>query len=72
MSTTSTADVRIADYGSVVIFTPMTGAARAFVDEHVNIPSWAWYAGGFAADHRAAPGLADAFDAHGLTVEMEA
>lgn len=71
--TSTTADFLVADYGSVVIFTPMTSAARDFAHEHFNISSWAWYAGGFSVDHRMAGDLAHALaDTEGFTVRAEA
>ena len=61
-------DFTLADHGSVILLTPETGAAKAFVQAFVDVPDWAWLGRGFAVEHRVAKNLLDGIQGNGLTV----
>lgn len=64
-------DFTINDQGSVVMFTPLTDAATAWVDENVALEGWQWLGNSFAVDHRIAQALVDGIEAEGFTVSGE-
>lgn len=62
-------DFIIEDCGSVVMIQPITEAAQEFVDENVEVPSYAWMGKRFACDHR--PGWVLVSDLEGYGFELE-
>ena len=63
------ADFSISDQGSLVMFSPQSEAAKAFVEEKVDVPGWAWLGNAFGVEHRMADGLIEGIEAEGLSVE---
>lgn len=62
-------DVEVSGLGSsVVLFTPISAAAREWVDEHVALESWQWLGSGFGVDHRFVEPLIDGMTSAGLSV----
>lgn len=47
-------DFRIRNEGTVVMFTPMTEAARQFLRDKVQSESWQWMGDSLCVDHRVA------------------
>lgn len=62
-------DVLVENHGTIFMFTPMTPAARAWVEEHVQLESWQWLGGSFSVEHRFAQNLAQGMMADGLEVQ---
>jgi hypothetical protein len=60
MSSKTQIDVQVENHGSVFTFAVLTEAARAWVDENVQLESWQWMGGcaAFAVDARFAWDLA--------------
>lgn len=55
--------------GSIITFDTISAAARQFVAENVDVPSWAWMGTNtFCADHRPGALLVAALDDHGFTI----
>jgi len=61
-------DIRIHDDGTVVGFTPLTDAARDWIDENVESESWQWLGETLFVDHRMARPLAHGMAADGLEI----
>lgn len=62
-------DIRIANEGSVFVFTICSEAGRAWVEENVYLESWQWLGNrSFAVDHRYADQLAAGMEEAGLNV----
>lgn len=61
-------DVAISDEGTIVLFKPLTEAAREWISDHVQSESWQWLAGRLAVEHRYASVLIEAMRGDGLTV----
>jgi hypothetical protein len=68
MLTTDTPDVDICGNGSTILFTPLSGEARAWFAEHVHSEPWQWVAGGLAVDRRLADDLMAGLHNAGFTV----
>jgi hypothetical protein len=62
-----TADFRINDQGSLVGFTPLSGAAQVFLEDQVEAESWQFLGSTLWVDHRMATGLIEALDVNGLS-----
>jgi hypothetical protein len=60
-------DFSVAEHGSIVIFTPLTEAARLAMEE-MELESWQFVAEGFAVDRRVAWNLLGALLENGLLV----
>jgi hypothetical protein len=63
------ADFRINDQGTIVLFTPISDAAREWVDENVASDSWQWFGPQLCVDHRMAGDLLDGIVAAGFEIE---
>lgn len=63
-----TGDVVICDQGSIVLVTPLTVEAKAFIDNFVSVPDWAWHGRALAVDHNYADDLLNGMAANGLDV----
>lgn len=61
-------DVAISNEGTIVVFEPLTDAAREWIGEHVQPDSWQWLAGRLAVEHRYAFVLIEGMRGDGLTV----
>jgi hypothetical protein len=61
-------DFTVLNGGSVSIVTPLTDAARAWLDEHTD-PDAQWFAGGIAVEHRYVRDLVVGLAQAGFTVE---
>lgn len=64
-------DFRIRDEGSVIVFTPLTSAAREFVKDEVQLESWQWRGDSFVADHRPGHLLLDALCDEGFLIGVQ-
>ena len=62
------ADVLVSGGGTVYLFQPVTRAARAWVEEHVQLAGWQWLGPAFAVEHRYAQDLAAGMSGDGLVV----
>jgi hypothetical protein len=58
-------DFRITNEGSVIVFTPLTGAAKAFLDR-CDTEGWQWMGPSLVVDHRPAADLLEWIKAEGL------
>jgi hypothetical protein len=61
-------DVITDNFGSIVGISPMTAAAREWIEENVSAEPWQWLGGTLNIDPRYAGCLIDAMIAAGLTV----
>ena len=61
-------DIKIAWHGSIVLFQPITAAARAWIDEHVD-PEAQWWGNALACELRYAEDLADGMERDGLVTQ---
>jgi len=61
-------DVSVRDEGSVVIVTPQTDAAKAWVEENVSLEGWQWFGGGFAVEHPRLDNLLAGMEEDGLEI----
>ena len=61
-------DFSYRDEGSIVMVTPITDDARAWVAENVDAPGWAWMGESFAVDHRMADALLEAIEGAGFSI----
>ena len=61
-------DITIQNHGSIVLFAPLTEAAREWLDMNVQDDAQ-WFAGALAVEHRYAGDLANGMMADGLVVE---
>lgn len=67
---TPVVDVTIHNGGTLFQFVLNTEAAKAWVDEHVQLEDYQWLGSkAFAVEHRYAGDLADGMLADGLTIE---
>jgi hypothetical protein len=64
-------DVTIANHGTVALLTPITAAAREWVEEHVQIESWQRLAGSIACEPRCLEDLIAGLQAEGFTVQSD-
>lgn len=62
-------DVQIEDHGTICLVTPITVAAKQWVDENVAVESWQWLGQSFAAEPRNIPDLVAGMKNDGLSVE---
>lgn len=63
-------DVIVENHGSVCMVTPMSPAARTWVDENVQLEGWQWLGASFACEPRYVPSLTDGMQEDGLTIEL--
>jgi hypothetical protein len=62
-------DIRITDHGSLVLFTPVTQTAEAWIAAHVDSGAQ-WWGRGVAVDHRLARDLAQGMAEDGLILHV--
>ena len=62
-------DVRVANHGTISMFTPLTEAAEAWVAEHLQLEDWQYLGKSFSVEHRYARDLATGMQGDGLVVE---
>lgn len=62
------ADVRVDADGSLVLFTPLTDAGRAWIDEHTETEPWQWLGPALCVEHRYAADLVHGMRNDGLKV----
>ncbi len=63
------ADIRVADEGTVFLFTILSERARQWVEENVNLEGWQWLGReSFAVDRRYAYPLAEGMQGDGLVL----
>jgi hypothetical protein len=63
-------DVVVENHGSVCLMTPMSPAARVWVDENVQLDDWQWLGASFVCEPRYVSSLIDGMVDDGLTVEF--
>lgn len=61
-------DVTIRCFGSQFLLTPVTTAAKHWVEENVHIEGWQWMGKAFAVDQHFIENLVSAMQADGLVV----
>ncbi len=61
-------DFLIEDQGSIVLFQPMSDAAKEWFSENVQSEGWQWMGPRLAVDHRPAQHLLEGIEAEGFTV----
>jgi hypothetical protein len=64
------ADVIVENHGSVCMVTPISPAAREWVDDNVQLEGWQWLGESFACEPRYLPSLIVGMHENGLTVEF--
>ena len=62
-------DVLIENHGSIAMFTPMTPAAREWVEENVEVESWQYMGASIACEPRSLDNLVQGMEEAGLVVE---
>lgn len=67
---TPTVDVMVRNEGSLVLFFPITEAARTWIDENVQEDAQ-WFGTALVVEHRYAGDLAQGMVNDGINVEME-
>jgi len=68
MSTATEPDMIVDDCGSIVGITPMTPAARKWIDENCQVESWQWLGLTLNVDHRLADAILEGMSEAGLTI----
>ena len=59
-------DVQVVNEGTIVLFRPLTDAARTWIDENVNSEDYQWFGGGLCVEHRYANDIVEGMKADGL------
>jgi hypothetical protein len=54
---TTTVDVLVSNQGTIFTFTPLTSAAREWIEENVASEGWQWLGGSLCVEHRYASDL---------------
>ena len=62
-----TPDFRIANHGTVWVFTAISGEAKTFVNDRLELEAWQYLGEGFAVDHRPARALAEGLANEGFS-----
>lgn len=62
-------DVQVDNSGSIVGLTPITPAAREWIEEHCQTEPWQWMGETLNVDTRMAGNILEGMQADGLTVE---
>ncbi len=65
----TTPDIRIEHHGSIIVFQPLTDAARDWIDEHVQTEPYQWMGTGLCVETRYAGDLASGMQDAGLQIE---
>lgn len=68
MSQTEQADVYVENHGSIFMVTPLSGAARQWMEENVPTESWQWLGSSLSVEHRYVENLIAGMQDAGLTV----
>jgi len=61
-------DIRVEDYGSIVLLRPTDAAAREWLADHCVVESWSWFGGALACEPRTAAAIVRGAVADGLAV----
>ena len=69
MSTATATDVIVENFGSIIGITPMTPAAREWIDENCQTEGWQWLGATLNVDFRMAADVLQGMIDSGLTVE---
>lgn len=64
-------DLLIRDEGTVVVFRPVSDAARQWIDDNVISEGWQWLGGTLAVDHRYADSIIQGAMLDGLGVACD-
>jgi hypothetical protein len=64
------ADIRVVNYGTVVMLEPKTQAGKKWLDENCQAESWQWYGGALAAEPRMVQDVIDGAELDGLNVAV--
>jgi hypothetical protein len=65
------ADFIVADHGSIFLVTPVTDAAKTWLDEHTETEGWQWMGPALAVEHRYVEALMMGAVDDGLEVNVE-
>jgi hypothetical protein len=71
MSTVTTTDVIVENFGSIIGITPMTPEAREWIDENCQIEEWQWLGRTLNVDFRLAADVLQGMQEAGLTIENQ-
>ena len=63
-------DILVENHGSIISFTPITPAAREWIDENCQTESWQWMGGTLNVEHRCAAHIVEGLDGDGLLIEF--
>jgi len=63
------ADVQVDNQGTIVAITPLSDAAREWLDENVKAESWQWVGDTLGVEPRYAGPILEGMQAAGLTLE---
>lgn len=61
-------DLSAVSHGSIVTVTPLTEAARQWIDDHVDHEGWQWFGYSLCVEPRYVGALLEGAQADGLTV----
>ena len=65
---TKVADVRTRDEGSIILITPISPEAKAWVSENVQLEGWQWFGNSFSCEPRYVDDLIAGMQDAGLEV----
>lgn len=61
-------DVEFAEHGTVNTLTPLTAAAREWIDENLDVEGWQWLGGSVGIEPRMCPNIIQGMIDDGLAV----
>ena len=61
-------DIRVSNHGSIFMVSPLSDAAREWVDEHVQLEDWQWMGNAFSVDRHYIENLVEGMIGDGLVV----
>jgi hypothetical protein len=64
-------DFIVHDHGTVALLVPQNHAAKEWIDEHVQVESWQWFAGGIACEPRMIEDIITGIVGDGLEVTLK-
>ena len=64
-------DVLVRDEGTIIMLSPQTAEAQAWIDEKVQAESWQFLGKALCVDHRFADAILEGMELDGLIIEGE-
>ena len=61
-------DFTVNDQGSVILLSPQSKLAHAWLNRNIQAEPWQWLNGGLAIDHRMAGDILQAIEDEGLSI----